>query len=457
MQRRHKLAMASRRQGVVGAGLGRVHDRVLDSYQDILAGTPADRALRKRLRSARDLGASERRTLSDAVYRMVRGRRWAEERLRRGFRAASGPAWARVDDMMKARLCYLLAEVDRGVAWPAIEKMDPAVWRRYGSILKRAAAYALDAVKDEAKRVSLRHSFPDWVTEALQAHYSLEAIDQIGTVLATRAPVGLRVHPGRMTVAEACERLQADGVPARPMRWALNGLVVSPDQDLRSHPLVADGTLEFQDEGSQLIACAVSPVAGMHILDACAGAGGKTVYLAALMEGTGQVDAVDREARKEMPLKERARRAGLTNVHARTADVLDPSVCPGPYDRVLVDAPCTGSGVLRRRPDALWRIGPADVAAHQARQQQMLASAAARTKVGGVLVYATCSILPAENEAVSDAFLAATEHFAPRPLALAWGEARADRLGATHEARIGPGPAPWGPDGFYVATFERVR
>jgi 16S rRNA (cytosine967-C5)-methyltransferase len=232
--------------------------------------------------------------------------------------------------------------------------------------------------------------------------------------------------------------LAKEHVTTVPVDGVETALQVTSDAALFRTQAFADGCFEQQDAGSQLVAAALDVKPGMRVIDACAGAGGKTLHLAAMMQGKGRLLAMDVEEWKLENLKQRARRAGAHNVETRvitsskTVKRLKESA-----DRVLLDVPCSGLGVLKRNPDAKWRDTAERLPVLVALQEEILQRYSQMVKVGGLLVYATCSILPEENRQQVDKFLAANEHF---------------RLIGDHNVS----PAETGFDGFYMARLERI-
>ncbi len=231
------------------------------------------------------------------------------------------------------------------------------------------------------------------------------------------APLDLRVNPLKTTRDEARAALAASGIAAEPTPYSPLGLRVAGRPALARHPLFTPGAIEVQDEGSQLVGFLVAPKRTDMVVDFCAGAGGKTLLLGALMRSQGRLYAFDTHDRRLANLKPRLARSGLSNVHPQLlAHERDTKIkrLAGKIDRVLVDAPCTGFGTLRRNPDLKWRQPESALAELAAKQRAILAAAATLVKPGGRLVYATCSVLPDENEAVVDAFLAAQSRLRAR-------------------------------------------
>jgi len=240
-----------------------------------------------------------------------------------------------------------------------------------------------------------------------------------------------------------------------PTPWSPLGLRVQGRPSLARHPLLEDGSVEIQDEGSQLVGLLVAPRRSDMVVDFCAGAGGKTLLLGALMRSQGRLYAFDTVDRRLARLKPRLARSGLSNVHPQLiAHERDPRVkrLAGKIDRVLVDAPCTGFGTLRRNPDLKWRQPETAVAELAAKQRAILAAAATLVKPGGRLVYATCSILPEENRIVVDDFLATHPAFRLGDAAAALRQADCPLdTGALLEVM----PHAHGCDGFFAAILER--
>jgi 16S rRNA (cytosine967-C5)-methyltransferase len=274
-----------------------------------------------------------------------------------------------------------------------------------------------------------------------------------------RAPMALRVNTTRISREALIARLAEEHVVARPTRLAPAGLVLETRINAFGLSAFQEGLFEVMDEGSQLVAELVAPPPGGRVVDACAGAGGKTLAIGASMDGKGRLLALDTDGKKLEELRRRARRAGLTNVTARpvTAEgtTLPPEARPGGWDRVLVDAPCSGTGTLRRNPEARWRLQPDIVRAFPPRQLALLVTYAPLVAVGGRLIYATCSVVEAENEAVVSRFAAERDDFVRVPVKEIWGKERAATAGDGLTLRLGPHTHDT--DGFFAAVLRRVR
>jgi len=398
------------------------------------------------VRQERWLSNQDRREVLETVYGMVRQSRRIDFALETS-RARLPPGSAR--------------ELARYLAFRVLEgKLEPARARAVIPEIDWAAVAAVDErighERDAAHRFALAASLPDWLGERLIAQYGDEAV-ALGAALNERAPVTLRANTLRASRNQLIARLTADGVEARPTPLARHGVLLAERVDTFGLAAYKEGLFEVQDEGSQLIAELVAPSPKGIVLDACAGTGGKTLALAAAMEGKGRLLAVDVDARKLEELKKRARRAGLSSVQAMHtgADVWpnDVGALMRRFDRVLVDSPCTGIGSLRRNPELRWRLTPEDVAGFAIEQEQLARRGAELLAPGGRLIYATCSLLRDENEAVVERVLAGA-HLELLKVVDVLG---ADRAAATSAdgTFLTTLPHRHGTDGFFAAVLQR--
>ncbi len=258
---------------------------------------------------------------------------------------------------------------------------------------------------------------------------------------------------------DALDAMKTAGLDADATRLAPNGIRLVGKPALGAQRIFADGRVEVQDEGSQLLASLVAPKRGELVVDFCAGAGGKTLALGDLMRSTGRLYALDVSVKRLAKLKPRLARSGLSNVHPVAIESeRDPKLkrMAGKADRVLVDAPCTGLGTLRRNPDLKWRQSPATVAELAVKQASILDAASKLVKPGGRLVYATCSLLDAENRAIVDAFVATHADFAVEPatdVLARQGIALGDAVDAGPFLELWPHRT--GTDGFFAAVLTR--
>lgn len=283
-----------------------------------------------------------------------------------------------------------------------------------------------------------------------------------GRALAGRPPLDLRVNTLKAAREKVVKALARSG--AQPSALAPQGVRIAPVDGFGRHPNVTaepafqKGWFEVQDEGSQIVAHLAVPQGAAQVFDFCAGAGGKTLAIAAAMENRGQVHAYDADKARLAPIFERLKRAGTRNVQVHDAGS-DLTPLKGSFDVVLVDAPCTGSGTWRRRPDAKWRLSPQALETRIAEQRAVLDSAAAFVKPGGRLVYITCSVFPEENDAQVAGFIERNAGFVPadgRTIVEASLPAAAGRVRIDGNGGIWLSPATTGTDGFYFAALDRT-
>jgi 16S rRNA (cytosine967-C5)-methyltransferase len=310
----------------------------------------------------------------------------------------------------------------------------------------------------------VRGDFAEWLAPSLSRVFANRSAEE-GATLAQRAPVDLRVNTLKATREKVLKALAA----AKPAAAALSPVGIrlrAPDgpgrqPNVEAEPAHGKGWYEVQDEGSQIAALLAGATPRSQVLDLCAGAGGKTLALAAAMQNTGQLYAFDRDKIRLRPIFERLKRAGVRNAQVLQPGDTAPLAALGPrFDVILVDAPCTGSGVWRRRPDSKWRLKPQDVPERQAEQKALLDLAAPLVKPGGRLVFVTCSILPEEGDDQIATFLATQRAFAPVPTESAWreaalpGEAPTSANGRRDSLLLTP--ARHDTDGFFIAVLRRT-
>jgi 16S rRNA (cytosine967-C5)-methyltransferase len=389
---------------------------------------PADQSLSRYFRSHRNLGQAERAFVAEAVFAVLRRKRSLE--------AAAG------SEQPEALLAAALVRIQGHSARALQGLFDDSLLRR----LRQAPPDDLPA--------AIRADLPDWLWERLAGEQGAEEALRIAQGLLNPALLDLRVNLARIDRARAQAELAADGLEATATPYSPAGLRLAGKPAINRHRLFTDGLIEVQDEGSQLLAWLLAPRRGEMIADYCAGAGGKTLAAAMLMRGTGRIYAMDVSAKRLAALAPRAARAGVTNVHSVVLGEDDARArrLAGKLDRVLVDAPCSGFGTLRRNPDLKWRHGPEAIAELAAKQRRILDAAARLVKPGGRLVYATCSILHEENDAITDAFRRAHPEFAPLSCAELLA---AQRIQLNTGERLRLFPHRHGTDGFYAAAFAK--
>jgi 16S rRNA (cytosine967-C5)-methyltransferase len=394
---------------------------------------PADQVVTHYFRQHRELGHADRGFVAEAVFAVLRRKRSLSAR-------CAGEVTSR--RLLLAALACLQGMNRR--------ELEGVLSESEGKWLAQAKA-----VKVEELPPAVRLDLPDWLYAEFSAQFAAEEVARLAAGLNQPAPLDLRVNSLKGSRQGVLARLLADGLAAEPCPYSPLGIRLAGKPALSKHPLFMDGSIEVQDEGSQLLGFLLQPKRGEMVADFCAGAGGKTLLLGALMRSQGRLYAFDVAERRLARLKPRLARSGLSNVHpVRIESERDIRIrrLAGKLDRVLVDAPCSGLGTLRRNPDLKWRQTPASVAELCARQASILAAAASLVKPGGRLVYATCSLLAAENEAVVQAFLAQHSEFfsCPAQAILAGQEISID-IGE----RLQLFPHRHGTDAFYAAVMER--
>lgn len=392
---------------------------------------PADACLSRFFRDVPKLGARDRAFIAEAVYGVLRHLR--------SLSALAAPATPRrlLLAWMARHGGYNLRQFEGRI------KDDDLDWLRQ---VKSADL----SEQPEAVRLEL----PDWLHERLATRHG-DDLAELAAALNRPAPLDLRVNTLKMRRDDVLSAFQAEGIAATPTPWSPLGIRLQGKPALHQHPMFQAGAVEVQDEGSQLLGLLLAPRRGEMVCDFCAGAGGKTLLLGALMHNSGRLYAFDVSEKRLNNLKPRLARSGLSNVHPQwIAHERDPKIkrLAGKFDRVLVDAPCSGLGTLRRNPDLKWRQSPESVAELTAKQAAILDSAARLVKPGGRLVYATCSLLTEENEDIVAAFLndhpdfhlvSAGDLLAAQGIALEMGEHL--RLDPPRHAT----------DGFFAAVLER--
>jgi 16S rRNA (cytosine967-C5)-methyltransferase len=408
---------------------------------------PADATANDFFRNRRFIGSGDRRAISDRAWSVLRHRRrltwWLE-------RAQAIPT---------PRLLVAASLLLEGWTLDGVEQSFSGGQFAAARLLapERAALRGLEGRTPEhpAMSAAVRTEIPDWIFPALHARFGADTELEL-TALTIPAPLDLRVNLLKTTRDAAQAALRAETIETTPTPYSPWGLRIPTRRALTTGPAFQSGLVEIQDEGSQLVAALVGAAPGMRVADWCAGAGGKTLAVAMTMHNRGHIVACDVHERRLEAAVKRLRRAGLHNVeqHLIAAGDKWAKRQEKKFDRVLVDAPCTGCGTWRRNPDARARLTEQDLQELLVKQAAILDAAARLTKPGGRLIYATCSLLPAENEDQVHAFVERHPDFTVLPLAQAWSLA-------------GDPPCP-GPflsltplrhdtDGFFGAVLARLK
>ena len=425
---------------------------LLERISGAAASEPADAILAGHFRRHRYIGAKDRRAVGDLVYAVLRHRAaldwWTERTIERAPSARSRvlAALALVEALPPGEIVARFDGIGHGPA-----PLDPAE--------QRLVAALAGAPLDHADQPpAVRGNYPDWLAPRLAESFGASVAEEMAA-MRRPAAVDLRVNTLKATREQAAAALAADGVETRPTPLSPLGLRLAGRGTLPALAAFRDGLVEVQDEGSQLVALLLDARPGQDVVDYCAGAGGKTLAIAAAMNNRGRLVAGDVTSARLQALAPRLARAGVTIVETAVGAALA-ALPDATVDRVLVDAPCSGTGTWRRNPEARWRLTPEAVERSVALQREILSAAARLVKPGGRLLYATCSILAEENDRQMAWFLDRHEDFAALPLAALWPAAVGGAVpaGAAAAAR-GPWlhltPARHATDGFFAAIVER--
>lgn len=324
------------------------------------------------------------------------------------------------------------------------------------NVLREKARLTLPEGLPPAQRLALEESHPEWLVQRWLARYGEEAARAMCRTNNEPPKVSLRVNPLKGGRDALAGRLEEAGVETQPSLLAPDGLVAVSGGRLGGHPLFAAGEFSIQDESSMLVARVVAPEAGMRVLDCCAAPGGKTAHMAELMGGKGEVVAADLHEHKEALIRDQANRLGLRNIRTVVSDArkLDEKFPAASFDRILLDAPCSGLGVIGRKPDLKWTKTEGDIAEIAALQRSILQAVHKLLKPGGLLVYSTCTTEPEENAEQVQRFLAEGPGFAlepfPEGLLPAGKTAEAGAAGMLQLL-----PQDYGSDGFFIARLRR--
>ncbi len=385
----------------------------------LLEHQQADTSVSKLLQSNASWGARDRNFIAQNIYEIVRYKRLYEF-------VCNEDVWGE-SAIWRAMGAKLIIEGNALPEWTEFSELNA------GDILSR---------NSEAKQIrKIRESIPDWLdelgTKALGDDWDAEI-----AALNTPAKFSIRVNTLKTNVDAIKQLFTAEAIPFTETPVANDGLIIEARKNFRNHPAYKGGLFEIQDISSQLVAPLLGVAPGMNVIDGCSGAGGKTLHLAALMKNEGEILAVDISAKKLEELEFRAKRAGCTIIKIMEAERLNrnfQSRLNSFADRILVDVPCSGLGVLRRKPDAKWSLTAKFISELKTTQAEILDEYAPMLKPGGIMVYSTCSILPSENELQIKAFLKRNE----------------GKFELETEERISPSKS--GFDGFYMAKLKKLK
>ncbi len=404
---------------------------------------PADTIITEYFRRRRYAGSSDRRAIRELVYGVLRGLGLLKWRL-----AEAG------GDSEDARAWLIAETATRAPAdWEAIFNggqfgPDPL------SESERVLVERLGALSEATEPRWARLNCPGWLLERFDQAFP-QSCDAELQALNEPAPVDLRVNLARTSRDKVQAYLQDEGHAVIPTALSPAGLRAQSWLPLANIKAFKDGLVEIQGEGSQMLALAVNAQPGEWVADLCAGAGGKTLALAAMMENSGRIIAADMSPARLRRMTPRLQRAGVTIAHTTAIDIAALADAVEPVDRVLIDAPCSGTGAWRRHPEARWRLTPEQIAEHVATQAGLQRDGARLVRPGGCLVYATCSLLPQENEEQAAAFLNGHPQFRRVPVEqyLSSEQLAATGLSAGDDLHLSP--ARHGTDGVFAVVFEK--
>jgi 16S rRNA (cytosine967-C5)-methyltransferase len=415
----------------------KIHPALLTHTETVLTALlefahPADKLMSDYFHAHRNLGHTDRGFVAELAFAVLRKKRSLA---------------ARCGGEATPRRLLLAALIGQGRNRRELE----ASLKKPGESEWLATVKAFDAATlAPAEALDL----PDWLFERLLSQFGVAETTALAQALQQNAPLDLRINELKTKRAAVLEQFAAEGIRAAAGALSPFAIRLAEKPALARHPLFLGGAFEVQDEGSQLLGLLLNPKRGEMVADFCAGAGGKTLLLGMLMRNTGRLYAFDVSEKRLARLKPRLARSGLSNVHpARIESERDAKIrrLAGKLDKVLVDAPCSGLGTLRRNPDLKWRQTPESIAELTQKQAAILTAAATLVRPGGRLVYATCSLLNEENQQIVDAFLAQHPDFSPCPahetLPLPNATANTPHLQLL--------PHRHGTDGFYAALLER--
>jgi 16S rRNA (cytosine967-C5)-methyltransferase len=415
-----------------------IHRHQLDAATEALGlvlkfDRPADAVLHHYFRNRPALGAHDRAFVAESVFGILRRKRLVDRLAR--------------DAAPRHLLLGYLTRI-AGVSLREIaQSLAPG---------EAEAIAGIKALAPDTLPFAVRAELPDWVIERLRSSMSDTEILALGRALQQSAPLDLRVNTVRAERDVVLAELAAAAIAAQPTPYSTVGIRLREKPAINRHDLFTSGAIEVQDEGSQLLGYLVAPRRRELVVDFCAGAGGKALMLGALMQSHGRVYAFDVSARRLARLKPRLKRSGLSNLHPyviRNENDIKVKRLAAKIDRVLVDAPCSGLGTLRRNPDLKWRQSPEAVEELKCKQAAILTAAAGLVKPGGRLVYATCSLLPEENQERVNGFLAAHPEFT----LLHCGEIlRSQRIDLDTGLYLQLWPHIHGTDGFFAAAMTRM-
>lgn len=389
---------------------------VIDTLQHIFVeGVYADKAVEQVLKQSSRWGSRDRRFIAETTYGMVRWWRLIGKS-------------AGIENAETTSQFWALTGV-----WLIVNEVELPEWTEFSSVNKNSVLENYSKAKEVRK---YRESIPDWLDELGSNELGEGVWENELHELNKEAQVVLRTNTLKINRVQLHRLLEEDGIETIPVGDYPDALLLSKRQNLQQTNEYKQGLFEIQDASSQLIAPFMRLEEGMTVIDACAGAGGKSLHISAMMKNKGRIISMDVEERKLTELKKRADRAGVRIIETQVINSGTVNKLKNTADRLLLDVPCSGLGVIRRTPDAKWKLSPGFLNEIKNTQKEIIADYSQMLKPGGIMIYATCSILPGENQDQVNEFLKKNKHF----------EFIEDRKVLPSE----------GFDGFYMAALKKI-
>lgn len=366
-------------------------EAVISALEQIfIEGRYADKVIERILKANHKWGARDRAYIAENTYEMVR---W--------WRLINFAGDNQETNINKGSLWHLFG------VWQVLKGAEYPAWTEF----KNVKPAVINKRKEEAQKdLPIAQSIPDWLNELGKDQLGEDWAAEIAA-LNKPASFVIRVNTLKTTREKLLQELSKLEIKAEPLVDYPEAIKINKRSNLFANPLFKTGMFEVQDASSQKVAAFLDVKPGMHVIDACAGAGGKTLHLSALMESKGRIVSLDTELWKLEELRKRAKRAGAQNIETRLIEANTINKLKNSADRVLLDVPCSGLGVLKRNPDSKWKLKPEFIDNIKLTQQKIITEYAEMVKPGGLLVYATCSILPMENVHQVETFLQKNTNF----------------------------------------------
>jgi 16S rRNA (cytosine967-C5)-methyltransferase len=418
---------------------------VVELFDDVNSTRkPADHLIDTFFRKRKYLGSHDRRFIAETLYAALRHKRRIE--------------WAlsNVPEQPHRTVSFVVATLLFEKKY-SVDRLNEEKMLSADLLQQISSAVAITPSHDNpADRISLVHSFPEWMVNRWFAQFGGTETEHLCGTLNTQAPITLRVNTLKTTVEECRSSLMKEGIDSVPTEFSPFGLHIPKRINVFQLETFRKGYFEVQDEGSQLLALLVDPKPRSKVIDACAGGGGKSLAMAAMMKNRGEIFSLDIHNFRLDELRKRIKRAGTDTIRVKTVlEDESPAEFHNEADYVLVDAPCSGTGTIRRNPGMKWTVTPLMVEELRHKQEKILTNYARCVKVNGTIVYATCSLMKEENEEVVESFLTANPDFVLRNPAEVLSRYHLDSLVNNRYFQLLP--QQHGTDGFFAAIMRRVQ